>query len=484
MQSPRFIYFLMIFIQISITNAAFAQLKFSDYYERLASAIISNDTSLINFTSSELKKISDRLGIEYSDVKNKFMISYEIDPNVTREINTEKIKFEYSVNQIDSVFKILKIEVPYYNYNKKYILKNDSLYSFVLFLTKDWTETESEHFRFLISNPLKINEYAIRKLEESYKIISTLFEFSTEQEECIKKNKILYILCSDEREVELLAGYAARGIYNLAYDAIITSYNSHYHELVHLLVNFKIKKNRLYTHPFFLEGIAAALGGRGGIHQRILLETGSFLYISGFTELEEIISFEDFRNTDPSISYALSGIYCYYLLHQVGIDSFLNIYKSYSGNSDEVSSMLVQINNLPSQNGMVEFIAEHFPKQISFENNINEEKVIVYSDGENLIFENESDYIFLLSSTLLLNSEFVYPDYKSTKIKELKLDSLYMNEHYLIICTESEISIYDLHLNMLINSYIQTLNFKYQPVPKKGNHYFFRIPKKYMKFVF
>lgn len=483
MQLIRVLPFIVITLLLSDTFCSYSQTKKSEYYDQLVSAIIKNDSSLINFTSYELISLSKRLGIEYHDIVNKFMISYELLPNVPGDVNKRITNSTYTLDNIDSTYQILFIEFGSKDPGRRFILKNDSLYSPVLFYTKDWVVKESENFRFLISDPSNLNEYAIGKLEESYKIISTLFEYTDEQKNLIRQNKILYILCSNETEVELLTGHRARGIYHLANDAIITSYNSHYHELVHLLVNFRLKQNYLYTHPFLMEGIAVALGGRGGIHQRILLETGVFLFISGFAELDEIVSTEDFRKTDPSISYALSGIYCYYLLHKVGVDSFFNIYINYSGNSDEVRNMRVQLNSLPSTDGIIDFIEEHFPKQILFEIN-SDDKVTVYSDSENVILENDTHYFFLISSPLLISSEYIYPDYKSNKIQELKLENNYKYEHYLIICSESEIAVYDLLLNMLIHSYVQEFDFRYQQVPRIGKHYSFSIPRSYMKILF
>lgn len=453
-----------------------------DHFANLVTSLVSNNADLSKFTNTQSVELSNRLGIKYNGNINKFLISYEIDENIIRDIQSKKLTYYYSIDEIDSVFKILTITVDQLNYSKTYFLKNDSLFPPVLYHTQDWSVIESDHFKFIVSDNSLINDYSIKKLEESYKIISTLFGFTISEEEIIKSNKILYVLCRNENEVELLTGYTARGIYNLAYDAIITSYNSHYHELVHLLINYKLKHSHLYTHPFLMEGIATALGGRGGIHQRVLLETGAFLFISGFGELEEIASTIDFRNTDASISYALSGIYCYYLLHQVGIDSFLATYQSYSGNANEIMGMSIDLNKLPSVDGMINFIEEHFPKQILFDINKND-AMLFYSDGFNSIYENVIYYHFQISTPLFLKSGFSFQNYKSNKIQELKLEEKYNEEQYLIIVSESEISVYDLYLNTLIHSYVQGFNFDFRSVPKNGDQFSFSIPKSYLKLV-
>ena len=48
-------------------------------------------------------------------------------------------------------------------------------------------------------------------------------------------------LYPDENEVESITGFKAKGIAMLGSDEIVTSYQTHFHEVAHLLINFKLK---------------------------------------------------------------------------------------------------------------------------------------------------------------------------------------------------------------------------------------------------
>ncbi|MCZ7612273.1 MAG: hypothetical protein M5T52_01650 [Ignavibacteriaceae bacterium] len=63
-------------------------------------------------------------------------------------------------------------------------------------------------------------------------------KFTDEEKKTIQKEKLIYILCKDENEIEKLTGYKARGMGNLAYDYVITTYNCHYHEATSYFIKF------------------------------------------------------------------------------------------------------------------------------------------------------------------------------------------------------------------------------------------------------
>jgi hypothetical protein len=142
----------------------------------------------------------------------------------------------------------------------------------------------------------------------------------------LKKEKIIYILCKDEDEIEKLTGYKARGMFNLAYDYVISTFNCHYHELLHLLMNYKLKNIPPYTHSFLQEGFAVSFGGRGGKEPEVILNLGCFIAESKFLEYKELLSLDKFRNFDVSMSYPLSGLYNNFIISNFGIDNYLKLY--------------------------------------------------------------------------------------------------------------------------------------------------------------
>ncbi len=313
-------------------------------------------------------------------------------------------------------------------------------------------------------------------METHFNLVAKQLNYSQAELELIQKHKIIYILCRDEKEVERLTGYAARGMYNLAYDAIVTSYNVHYHELMHLMINYKLKYLNLFTHPFLLEGFATAFGGRGGLHSRVLMQMGSFLTISNFLDIEELFSYSGFAGNDPSLSYAASGVYAYFLINEIGIDSFLTIYKKYSGAFEDIRKMELDINELPSADKFYHFLAEFNFEFIKPERR-NEKSLEIHRDSVNIIYEYMDKYYFVLSGSLLLKTESVVNNYKSKKFDEFNFGFEYLGERYLISANEAEISVYDLFTNNLILSCIQSFQKDLKPFIKTEDRYEFSIPK-------
>ena len=174
-----------------------------------------------------------------------------------------------------------------------------------------------------------------------------LLQISDDRMNLLQKEKINYILCKDQNEIKKISGFDTRGIYILAYDEVITTFNTHYHELSHLLMNFKLQNLPLYTLPFFQEGFAVAVGGRGGIGRNILLNIGYFLEKSGYLKFNAILSKEDFMSENASMTYPAAGLYNYFLISNYGINSYINLYLKYSGTSKQVNEFIASKIFLP-----------------------------------------------------------------------------------------------------------------------------------------
>ena len=308
-------------------------------------ALINNSVSLETYVLPEELAISKRLGITYEGVKNKFLISYEIPVEIQLGIKNGTVDPSIAVESIDDQFSILHFECVSKNYKTKYYFKNGYLISLPYFYYKDWEKIESENFIFYVSEPSYYNQNSIDKLENFVKNIFSILKYTEEEKQFLKKEKLIYLLCKDEDEIENLTGYKARGMGNLAYDYVITTYNCHYHELLHILINYKMHKLPLYTHPFFQEGFAVAFGGRGGYEPGVVLNLGKFLEQSGFLKFSQLLSFDEYKTIDVSMSYPLSGLYNLFLIQEIGIENYFKLYKKYS--SGNISGSVIDSTELP-----------------------------------------------------------------------------------------------------------------------------------------
>jgi hypothetical protein len=437
-------------------------------------AIITGSDSLENFVFPEELAISKRLGIQYEGVKNKFLISYEIPAKIIKEIKNRQINYNIDIQNIDDEYSILNFVVSSKNYKTKYYFKNQYLISPPFFYFIDWERIESEHFIFYVSEPVFFNQYSIDMLEQFIVEMFSDMNYTREEIQHLKENKIIYILCKDEDEIELLTGYKARGLCNLAYDYLITTYNCHYHELVHLLMNFKLKELPLYTHPFFQEGLAVALGGRGGKEPSVILNLGHFISESEFMDYNELMNANNFKNYDASMSYPLSGLYNKFLLSSFSFENFVELYRKYS--SSNVSQSIISPDDLPDISKWEDFLDGYSTDNISID--FNEESYNSLTENDFYYLKaNEEYYLVGTKESLLISTPDKQKKYLSKIFRDSYFDKEYNGEKYLINVNDSEISIYNLYTDNLIANYVSGFTLEMKPVPKENGLYKFTVKK-------
>lgn len=469
-------FFCLIFL---LANISFSQNISNSQIDKIVNLLITNSTDISNKIYPEEKEISNRFGIEYEVTTNKFFIANDFTPELTVDLSTGKSNFELSLTKLEKNFSLLSIKVPSLHLSKEYYLKDTLIVSSIYYHSRNWKTITSNHFKFFISDTTLFNEYSINQLENFVNKMFNVLSFSEQQQNKIKQKKIYYFLCKDEEEIKKVTGFATRGIYILAQDYVVTTYNTHYHELLHFLINFKLKKLPLYTHPFLQEGFAVAFGGRGGLEAHTISEMGIFLVRSGFANYKELLSKSDFQNSDPSISYAISGLYTNFLIKQIGIEKFLALYIKYSGNSGKDFADQIVENDLPSEqkwNLFIDSLSNQNPVMVKDDLDYKDFKSITkQKDFE--IYENKDEFIFRIKDTLLINSNERIEKYQSKLFKEHFPDRNYNSEKYLIIVNQSEISIYNLYSNNLIGKYVASFSLPPKTVCMKNDFYEFVVNK-------
>jgi hypothetical protein len=437
--------------------------------------LINNSDSLEAFVLPEELTISKRLGINYEGVKNKFLISYEIPVEIQRGIKDGI--FHYSINNesIGDQFSILHFECSEKNYKTTYYFQNGYLISPPYFYYKDWQKIESEHFIFYVSEQNYFNEYAINQLENFVKNILAVLNFTHQEKEILKKEKLIYILCKNEDEIEKLTGYKARGMGNLAYDYVITTYNCHYHELLHILINYKLKNLPLFTHPFLQEGFAVAYGGRGGYEPGIILNLGKFLEQSDFLTVNALFNANEYKNYDASMSYPLSGLYNLFLINEIGIDNYFKFYLKYS--SETIITNSIDSTFLPSEINWKYFVNKYSNNEEIMVNFSNDDYQTLIEDSLFVIKGNNEYYLFETKGNILISDGLDLDNYVSTTFSEFNPHSIYDGEKYLIHVNESEVAVYNLYTNNLIANYVSGFTLDMKPVPKENDIFKYCVRK-------
>lgn len=434
-------------------------------------AMLNDSDSLDAFVLPDELVLSNRLGIKYEGIKHKFLISYEIPQQIVENIREGNTKYTLNIEKINEDNSILHFIVE--NYETKYYFKGGFLISPPYFHYRDWQKIGSEHFIFYISEPRFFNQYSIDRLEDFVKNISSTLKFTEEEKEILQNKKLIYILCKDEDEIEKLTGYKAKGMGNLAYDYVITTYNCHYHEVLHILMNFKLKLLPLYTHPFFQEGFAVALGGRGGYEPGIVLNLGKFLEQSEFLKVQQLFSIDEYKTFDVSMSYPLSGLYNSFLINEIGMDEYIRLYVEYSSNN--VNGLVINKDELPAELRWDDFVKNYSNKEEIKIDFLEEDFQTIGMDSTYTLKANEEFYLFESRGDIIISTKENSKNYISKIFNETYPGKKYNSEKYLIKVNDSEVAVYNLFSNNLIANYVSGFSIDMKKVPKENNHYKFLI---------
>lgn len=425
-------------------------------------ALCQNDSSVFEFIDVNDLKYSERLGIRYEIVFAKLLCSQVLESTTRAGIKAGTLDYRIKIDDLDPVFQKLTVSVSGINRPHEFYFRNGKFVLASSYYSQYWASIESKHFRFHFSDSSLVNSNAIERLELFFGTTAKLLEYSQEQLEIIGREKIDYLLCRNPREVEELTGYESRGMYELASDRIITCFGSHYHELVHLMVNFKLGTLPLRTHPFLQEGIAVALGGRGGIEKSVMMEMASFLVESGMANVGELLTTNGFMQSHSSLSYPICGLYCDFLLSQIGIGSFLDLYRRYSTTQENIDAVAIKAEDLPADSTWLTYVkersAQHAIELAPSDGGFEE----VYRDSSVVISMGPNQYLFRVREKVAFGSGIHLGNYRSSVFTEQFSEREYRGEQFAIVANSDEIKIYDLFTNSLIANLVGS--FRIPPV--------------------
>jgi hypothetical protein len=418
-----------------------------------------------------------RLDIEYDGVSCKNLISYNISDSLRTFMQKNDLTFAIRVDTLEEGLDRLTLSLRSTSVMYQYLFRNRRCVSPFEYYTRHWIRIASDHFSFFLSDSEYFNPYCVRALEDFVLSTGKLLELSDEEMKLLQDSKILYVFCKDETEIEQLTGYRARGMYNLAYDAVITTYPAHLHELSHLLINYKLHRLPLYTHPFLQEGFATALGGRGGMGRNVLRSIGNSLVRSQFVDLPSLISRPGFESMDASLSYPASGLYVTFLIESLGLNPFLDLYRRHSGGAADSAVLHIPRSELQPDWKWNSFLDSTALEQLVVPATTPANAQPLWSNRDARISEDSLYYYFSLSLPLLLPPGASTSRHKSRVFLEFFPTRVYGGEKYLLWGTEEGVSIYNLLTGDIIASYGMSFSDPPTMIPKIDNKLSFGVRK-------
>ncbi|MDD3050164.1 MAG: hypothetical protein PHR06_03380 [Candidatus Cloacimonetes bacterium] len=444
--------------------------------KKFINLLIIDSPEISDFLDIDDVENNSRLGTNYYGVQNKSLISYDIDPEIKKLILNKQLEYEIRLEFLEAQYYLLTFRTQKPSYEKEFFFYGDNFVSPLTYKSRNWKTIESNFFRFIISEQEFFNEYSIVTLESFLSHMFETLKFTEKEIELLRTQKIEYIFCRNEIEIEDLTGFNTRGIYILASDTIVTTFNCHYHELVHLLVNYKLKKLNLYTHPLFLEGIAVALGGRGGKEPYIINDIGYFLVDGEFLSYPDLLSSDVFYHYDVSLNYPVSGLYAAFLIKTIGIENYLDLYAKHGSPTPDI--IKIHPMDLPEDRLWRDYLDSYSVHEgITLESIdsgtelFRDENTLIREDNHYLFFKTKASNIFLKNP--VSNNDFI-----SKKFVDSFPDKEYKGEKYLISVNSNEINIYNLFSNNLIAAYVQSFDHECRPIPFENGCYIFSVSKK------
>ncbi|MBN4076296.1 hypothetical protein JYT16_01115 [Gemmatimonas aurantiaca] len=279
---------------------------------------------------------AERLGIVYQGVPFKT----DLNSPVLKSAKLNPTIKQLGGYTVDSVYAVMEISATVGNQPLcySYYAVESGGYAWLVFSQdvhcRAWDTVRTKYFNIHF-NPKRardINSIALNSLDKFVDSIGVALGITPDRLAHLAESGMEYFLCVDEAEVGKVSGAEARGRLDQASDAVFSSAMPHYHEVAHLLINYRFGELPLTTLPFLKEGFATYLGGRSGRAPAGMLDMASYLFNLEIVAVDSLLELMSFHiNNDASIAYSSAALFIKFLVETYGMDVLLAMYLDLSG---------------------------------------------------------------------------------------------------------------------------------------------------------
>ena len=328
--------FLVAIIAINSFQSLFAQPE--TVFNAYVQALVAEDWKKAEtYWLPEEIRTSKRLGITYTGVKVKYDRASPLISALEGIRNSDvKVSVTETIYHDDWAQMSVQLTTSDDSATVSYHLMESEgewrLASPLFIHTRNWKRYDTRYVTVHCSDASLINKHALEELDRFTASLGKYFEISPLEMRSLEEEKIDYYLCTED-QIKKLTGFSTHGMTNLQFDAIISRHLPHYHEIVHLLINYALKELPLYTLPCLQEGIAVCIGGRWRRSPGVIFQIGHFTLAQKIFRLEDVLAYDGFHKkvNNPDFSYPLSGIFVKFLIERFGIERFKSLYRDLSG---------------------------------------------------------------------------------------------------------------------------------------------------------
>ena len=161
--------------------------------EKFFDALIYDKAEISDYINKDELKHSSRLGIEYTGVKNKILIGYELPDEIKSGISSGKFKYEINEQPFADTYTDVTFNVPAANYSRKYYFDNGFVTNSTYYPWL-WEKKESKYFAFRIEEPMYFNDYCIKRLDDFVDMIADTLGFTISERRILAEEKIEIVL--------------------------------------------------------------------------------------------------------------------------------------------------------------------------------------------------------------------------------------------------------------------------------------------------
>ncbi|MEW6050049.1 MAG: hypothetical protein AB1644_03180 [Candidatus Zixiibacteriota bacterium] len=316
----------------------------AEYFDLVASGNL--ESAGFMWTESAQER-ANRFGIAYTGVP----LRVDATSPVVRQIDDLRGHLQPPVKQaqmLDSVFVRLEFstvvrsqQIQWFYYAHKvggyfWLCYPQDFYG------KDWPVETSKYFRIHVHPERQkfLNPVLLAEADRFVERLADTLQIDKKTVAEIAAKKIEYFYCDSDDAVKAITGQVTKGVFDLASNDIISADFPHFHELVHFMVNLRLKEVPISTLPLLREGLAVRFGGRWGKRPSALVDLGSFMIREKIVEVDSILTAKGFEaGSTADIAYPVAGVLCTYLVDRIGLVKFLELYRSLSGDVTDVDTI-------------------------------------------------------------------------------------------------------------------------------------------------
>ena len=474
----------------------------SSYFDLIVSGNIESAKYL---WTDACRERAERFGIEYDNIPLKIDCYSPIVKDVNRMRNylepavkrASNMPLGFSNLLYSNLVEGQLVEYTYYmqNINDYYWLTFPQEY-----YSHGWKIIESKYFRIRYDSTLEnqLNPIAIEEADKFIEQIASQIHLSKEKLQHIADKKIEYLFCESDKMVEEITGHLVKGTYDMPSNDIISAFFPHYHEIVHLMINYKLQKLPLYALPLLREGVAVHLGGRWGKSPKPLQIIGEFLITEQMVSLDSILTFSAFNKAATSnIAYSVSGLFSGYIIDKIGIDQYLQLYRELSGNFDSLMALTsadikakfvssLQLKDWDNLQADFRIYLDKIVAEAQMTPGINSKGKEIFNSQGVVITADKEFYNFAISANqqdtvqgnLIFHKMENLQNTRSTLFEEqYKLDQKYIGYQYGVRYDQNEVGVYDYATNHLLAKYIWSLKPSDSYYSEKDHKLYFKFKK-------